>query len=185
MKTIFEPKIYQIISILLQYPDDEWFSILPDIKDEINTIENKDVHKLLLEFIEEIEIISQDDLVENYIENFDFGKITNLYVTYLKLREQRERGLELLKLKMFYKSHGFDITDEELPDYLPLMLEFSGNVAKEVSNELLQMHFAAIEEIQKRLKETESYYAVLLDALKLAMEHNGVNMNESVQEAHA
>jgi nitrate reductase molybdenum cofactor assembly chaperone NarJ/NarW len=184
MSNVFDPRIYQFISILLQYPDDEWFNILQEIKSEIYTIQNKQVQQLFHTFINSIESISKDDIIENYIENFDFGKITNLYVTYLKLREQRERGLELLKLKLFYKDHGFEMTDEELPDYLPLMLEFCGNVSKDVSNELLQMHFAAIEEIQSRLKENESIYAVLLQALLLTMEQNGIDKSDSLQEVH-
>lgn len=38
--------------------------------------------------------------------------------------EQRERGIELLELKQHYKKSGLSVTDKELPDYLPLLLEF-------------------------------------------------------------
>ncbi len=47
-----------------------------------------------------------------------------MYLTYMNTGEQRERGIELLELKQHYKKSGFEVTDKELPDYLPLLLEF-------------------------------------------------------------
>ncbi|WP_068672606.1 nitrate reductase molybdenum cofactor assembly chaperone [Oceanobacillus sp. Castelsardo] len=162
------PSSYQMISFLLSYPSKELKEMLPEIKEEIEGIGKDEVNDKLLSFIKEIEDRTLDEWITHYIEHFDFGKLTNLYVTYLKLGEQRERGLELLKLKKYYEAHGFDVTDKELPDYLPLMLEFCAHVSVETSNELLQMHGKAIAEIHGKLKEQDSFYSLLFDALFLA-----------------
>jgi len=167
---------YQLISFLLTYPDKQKKEILPEIREEIENRSTDDVKENLQQFISEVERLSLDDWVAHYINHFDFGRLTNLYVTYLKLGEQRERGLELLKLKKYYEAHGFDVTDKELPDYLPLLLEFCAHVPVETSNELLDMHGKAIAEIQKKLREQNSFYHLLFEALFIQMENHGLHV---------
>ena len=171
---------YQIISILMQYPEEEFFELLPYIREITSEIPHEKTRTNLEKFLSILEESTIDSLIEHYILHFDFGRLTNLYVTYLKLGEQRERGLELLKLKKFYEASGFQTVDMELPDYLPLMLEFCGNVPTEISNELLQMHAEAICEIALKLKESNSYYSHLFDALLYEMERNNIQLNEKV-----
>lgn len=169
--------IYQVISYLLRYPNVQMVEALPEIRTELENIQSKQIKEKIHQFIDESESMSLDDWIHYYVDYFDFGRLTNLYVTYLKLGEQRERGLELLKLKKYYEAHGYDVTDKELPDYLPLMLEFCADVSIEVSNELLQMHAEAIAEIQNKLKESSSYYSLLFDALFLQIGDNGVTIS--------
>lgn len=167
-------RIYQLISFLLNYPTEEMIDILPEIEMEVEGQSNSQIKGNIKQFIQQSKEMSLDNWITHYIEHFDFGKLTNLYVTYLKLGEQRERGLELLKLKKYYEAHGFEVTDKELPDYLPVILEFAANVPVEVSNELLAMHHQAIGEIHGKLVENNSYYRLLFEALFLCMEENGV-----------
>ncbi|RKQ37232.1 nitrate reductase molybdenum cofactor assembly chaperone [Oceanobacillus halophilus] len=166
--------IYQMISFLLNYPNKKMVEILPELQEELEEIENPKVKENIKEFIKLSQNRSLDDWISHYIQHFDFGRLTNLYVTYLKLGEQRERGLELLKLKKYYEAHGFHVTEKELPDYLPLMLEFCGHVPVDISNELLSMHGKAIAEIQNKFNENNSYYRLLFDALFLNMSDNGL-----------
>lgn len=167
--------IYQIISYLLQYPNNQMIDTLPEIKEEIEVITHVEIKEYMTKFIQEVENMPLDDWTRHYIDHFDFGKLTNLYVTYLKLGEQRERGLELLKLKKYFEAHGFHVTDRELPDYLPIILEFCANVPIEVSNELLSMHGKAIMEIQMKLKEQNSFYELLFECLFLQMNAHGLS----------
>ncbi|WP_085992606.1 nitrate reductase molybdenum cofactor assembly chaperone [Oceanobacillus senegalensis] len=177
-------QIYQLISFLLHYPNEEMVEILPELDREIEKTEDILIRDCLQQFVKYSKKISLEEWISHYIEHFDFGRITNLYVTYLKLGEQRERGLELLKLKKFYEAHGFEVTEKELPDYLPLMLEFCANTPIETSNELLMMHIKAIEEIRKKVTETGSYYHLLFDALMLQMANNGLSTTLVSKEIH-
>ncbi|MBT2217395.1 nitrate reductase molybdenum cofactor assembly chaperone [Virgibacillus dakarensis] len=165
---------YQLIAFILQYPDRSAVEAIPEIKDAINELTDRDVRYQLGTFINRVQQLTYEEWIDHYIEYFDFGKITNLYVTYLKLGEQRERGLELLKLKKFYASNGYEISDKELPDYLPLMLEFCGHVSVAVSTELLGMYLGNIEEIRTQLQKAESDYVYVLDALLSVMKSNGL-----------
>lgn len=171
-----QQEVYQIVSFLLAYPNENMKETLPILKEEIEKDDDSSVKHYLLEFINKSLALSLDNWIDHYIDHFDFGRTTNLYVTYLKLGEQRERGLELLKLKKYYESNGFEVTNTELPDYLPLMLEFCANVSKETSNELLNMHANAMKEMQTRLAEMDSFYHLLFDALFLQMVKNGVTI---------
>lgn len=166
--------IYQIIAFLLRYPEQNMHDMLPELEEELEVFHQPEIKSNLKKFLYEISSSSIDKWIEHYIRHFDFGRTTNLYVTYLKLGEQRERGLELLKLKKFFEAHGFEVTNRELPDYLPLILEFCANVPKETSNQLLAMHQEAIREIRDRLAEEQSYYQYLFDALLIYMKNNGV-----------
>ncbi|MFC3040613.1 nitrate reductase molybdenum cofactor assembly chaperone [Virgibacillus xinjiangensis] len=169
-------EIYQILSFLLHYPSQQMKDTLPVLRTEIESIEDQQIKEDLQKFMEIAWNTPLGEWIDYYVEHFDFGRITNLYVTYLKLGEQRERGLELLKLKKFYESAGFDVSDHELPDYLPLMLEFCAQVPVKKSNELLDMHAAAIKQIHGVLEESENYYVLLFHALLIHMENNGVQI---------
>lgn len=171
--------VYQIIAYLLRYPNKEMVDVLPELQEEIEAIHDEQIKDDLKQFMAQISECTFDSWISHYIENFDFGKLTNLYVTYLHLGEQRERGLELLKLKKFYEGHGFEVTDKELPDYLPLMLEFCGNVPINVSNELLEMHGKSIQTIREKIVESKSYYFLLFEALVKQMKRNGVALEGS------
>lgn len=59
-----------------------------------------------------------------YSNTFDFNKNAPLYMTYNKFDTQKERGQLLAKLKVLYEMFGLKMADNELSDFLPLMLEF-------------------------------------------------------------
>ncbi|WP_058308019.1 nitrate reductase molybdenum cofactor assembly chaperone [Gracilibacillus massiliensis] len=165
---------YHLFSFLLRYPTRDHLEAVDEITAFSESIEEESIRKTLVEFLSVISNWNQDQWVEHYIEVFDFGKTSNLYMTYLKLGEQKERGLELLKLKKFYEAAGFDVTDKELPDYLPLMLEFCAAIDQEVRIEFLSKHAAAIAETKSKLEKLESSYYLLLEALIKLMSYEGV-----------
>ncbi|WP_208589886.1 nitrate reductase molybdenum cofactor assembly chaperone [Gracilibacillus suaedae] len=169
---------YQVISFLLRYPTEEHRLAVADAQAFVADIGEPSVKKPLSAFLTTIAGWHQDQWVEHYIEVFDFGKTSNLYMTYLKLGEQKERGLELLKLKKFYESAGFEVTEKELPDYLPLMLEFCAKVSQEVRLELLAKHIAAIVETKNKLVTFESDYQFLLKAMIELVKIDGLEVQE-------
>jgi nitrate reductase delta subunit len=103
-----------------------------------------------------------------YVRTFDFDRRATLHLTYHTLGDRRRRGLELVRLKRRYAEAGFELDAAELPDYLPVMLEFAA-LAPEVGEALLNEHRPAIELVRARLHERRSPYAELLDALVAAL----------------
>lgn len=88
--------------------------------------------------------------------------------------EQRERGVDLLYLKNYYKLHGFSATDLELPDFLPLMLEFAARVDDEVRMPIFSKYFDNIKEISNRLETNNNLYRHLFIAIMTALKESGI-----------
>ena len=112
----------------------------------------------------------EDDLSrqEEYVRTFDFDRRATLHLTYHTFGDRRQRGLELVKLKRRYTEAGCELTAAELPDYLPVLLEFAA-LEPEAGEALLNEHRPALELIRARLHERGSGYAPLLDELVEAL----------------
>ncbi|SMG65257.1 Nitrate reductase, delta subunit [methanotrophic bacterial endosymbiont of Bathymodiolus sp.] len=113
--------------MLLEYPKkdlvDNWDEMqqlvlaLPNLPDEDKT--------KLTDFITWASDLSLTKIQAKYVDSFDMTAENSLYLTYHLFDEQdRERGPALIELTELYKSTGFEISDGELPDYLPLILEY-------------------------------------------------------------
>ncbi len=88
----------------------------------------------------------------------------SLYLTYHLFDEQdRDRGPALIELTELYKSTGFEIGSGELPDYLPLILEYVSTM-DDVASALafLQQTAQAADIIATNLEKNESPYAPLV-----------------------
>ncbi|CAM2860035.1 nitrate reductase molybdenum cofactor assembly chaperone [Salinicoccus roseus] len=86
--------------------------------------ESHPAYPYVQQYWEDMHEIGLDDIQQVYTQTFDFDKHTNLYMTYFKFEDQKERGQMLAKLKVLYEMFGLKMPDNELSDYLPLMLEF-------------------------------------------------------------
>ncbi|MCY7909270.1 nitrate reductase molybdenum cofactor assembly chaperone [Bacillus inaquosorum] len=181
MNTTDQQITFSALSYLLSYPDEEWRAELPDWKALILEIGNQQIREKLLHFFDATAGFSQEALIEHYVYTFDFGKKTNMYVTYFNSGEQRERGIELLQLKNTYEQSGFLPTEKELPDYLPLMLEFAAIVEIEAAKSAFEKYLSNVRELASRLEKNDSIYAELLHVLLAALENIGVS--ESVEGA--
>lgn len=167
-------QVFQFCSYLLNYPDSEWIDSLGEVEEEVELLADSPMKEELLQFCHEAKEKSPAKIIATYVNTFDFGKKTNLYVTYMSSGEQRERGMDLLFLKNYYKLHGFSVTDKELPDYLPIMLEFASLVEDEKIKPVFKRYFENIKEIEKHLVEANNLYRHILTAAVRALEDAGV-----------
>jgi len=161
--------LLKLISLLLQYPDQEiksldWQSALVDVA-EPELIEN------LNSFGKYFNQTPLVQLQENYVHTFDFNDKTNLYLTYSKLGDEKERGQVLVELKEIYKFAGFELESNELPDYLPLLLEFVSLADEKIRTDLFRRFRGAIEYTQQMLAEKGSPYSNLLKVLLTIIDH--------------
>jgi nitrate reductase delta subunit len=167
-------QVFQLCSYLLNYPDLEWIDSLIEVEEEVEMLAVSPMKDELLQFCKGAKGKSAAEILATYVNTFDFGKKTNLYVTYMSSGEQRERGMDLLFLKNYYKLQGFSVTDKELPDYLPIMLEFASLVAEEKIKPVFERYFENIKEIEMHLTEANNLYRHILSAVIGALEDAGV-----------
>lgn len=105
------------------------------------------------------------ELQRLYVDAFDFTKQCSLHLSYHVHGDRRQRGVALVALKDRYRAAGFEPPGTELPDYLPLMLEFAA-LAEPVSGaELLEQHRVAIELVRAGLQRDGSPFAPLLEVV--------------------
>ncbi|MGZ6639970.1 MAG: nitrate reductase molybdenum cofactor assembly chaperone, partial [Solirubrobacteraceae bacterium] len=105
------------------------------------------------------------ELARHYVQTFDLHKRSALYLTFYSLGDRRDRGLALLRLKKLYRTAGLPLEGSELPDYLPVMLEFAASAAPGQGELVLREHRPALELVHLTLREQQSPYAYVLDAV--------------------
>lgn len=101
-------------------------------------------------------------LTQTYSNFFEMNKRFTLYMTYYRFEDSKERGQILAKLKMLYEMFGVTASDQELTDYLPLMLEFLayGDWQNEAEVRLkdLELLFSVVEDGTYRLLANGTIY---------------------------
>jgi nitrate reductase delta subunit len=107
-------------------------------------------------------------LQELYVRTFDFDRRASLHLTYHTYGDRRQRGLELVRLKRRYAEAGLPLEGDELPDYLPVLLEFAALVPDD-GEALLNELRAPLELVRSRLHKTGSPYAEQLDSVVAAL----------------
>jgi nitrate reductase delta subunit len=105
------------------------------------------------------------DLQEYWIGLFDRSKRLALHLYEHSYRESRDRGQAMVNLALTYRMNGFELNASEMPDYLPLFLEFLSVIPEVHARRYLTDAIEIIEALRIRLEERDSTYAGLLGAL--------------------
>lgn len=171
---------WNIASALLRYPDEHLVAALPQIREEALATGIPHAKKVA----ELIDSWTGRDLIElqsEYVEVFDLGRSTSLYMTWHQYGDRRQRGLVLLKLKRAYQENGMFPVEDELPDWLPLMLQFAVTAPPPAGSDLLENWRAAIELVRKALHEQQRPQAVLLDVVSSTLSKLGPNVQAIVE----
>jgi len=159
-------QLYKIISVLLEYPGKDLISHWGEINQSVSELSNltEEDKKVLNGFIEWASSLSLTRFQAEYVNTFDMTSENSLYLTYHLFDEQdRDRGPALIQLAELYKTTGFEIGDGELPDYLPLVLEYVSTMDDENSaRSFLQQTVQATDIIASNLEKNESPYAPLI-----------------------
>ncbi|MEH7013409.1 nitrate reductase molybdenum cofactor assembly chaperone [Neobacillus niacini] len=161
--------LFKIISYLLQYPDKRWLQ-WGELVEEVQLLNNSFLKLPLLSFLDAIGGMSLEDLEQQYVSLFDFNPACSLSLSYLKAGEQKERGQILVELKAMYKDYGYEMTEEELSDYLPVLLEFSSVAPLQISVNLLRSFREPMIKLKNELEALKSPYHYLISACLSGME---------------
>lgn len=156
--------LYKWFSVLLCYPEAELIAALPDFQAALNTtlIDQRDA---LQDFHDYLQQHSLRQLQENYVATFDRNRHHALYLFEHVYGEDRDRGSAMVDLLQEYHQHGFELSDDELPDYLPALLEYMAHIPAEHAQKLLGDAVHVIAHIARKLVSSQSPYASLLNAI--------------------
>jgi nitrate reductase molybdenum cofactor assembly chaperone NarJ/NarW len=160
--------MFRLFSALLSYPDASLMDSLEDFRRECAGFAECNSTSKLNHFFETLETIPLMAIQESYTSAFDFSADTCLYLTYHEHGEARERGAALSKLRQLYKAEGYEQLNSELPDYLPIVLEFLSVCSDETASIVLRNHISHISILTERLKHIGHPYGCVMESLLLS-----------------
>ena len=114
------------------------------------------------------EYVADGDLYElqaAYVDLFDRTRSVSLHLYEHVHGESRERGPAMVGLVELYRTHGLEMDVSDLPDYLPVFLEFLSILPEAEAASLIGEAAHVLEAISERLKKRQSHYRAVFGAL--------------------
>jgi len=155
---------FQVLSTLLMYPEapliealDELYAALEDHPETKATLQP------LFAWLAGEDLLT---LQENYVSTFDRNPSHSLHLFEHIHGESRDRGQAMVDLMQEYKNHGLQMCADDLPDYVPLFLEFLSQVDEEEANRLLSDAVHVLAHLGRKLARNNSPYAVVFTAIE-------------------
>jgi nitrate reductase delta subunit len=159
--------IFKAFSALLSYPGEDMRRALPEIaalvraSPLVGARQREDLLRLIGE-------IGEGDLLaaeERYVDLFDRGRALSLHLFEHLHGDSRDRGAAMVELKGLYAAAGFELTASELPDYLPVVLEYLSQRDMDEARDLLADCAHILASIARSLLARQSRYAAVPQAL--------------------
>ena len=157
---------YQWFSALLCYPEAELLEALPEFQTALGQWPLPAAQKATLQsFLDYLGSRSLIELQQTYVNTFDRNRSHALYLFEHVHGEDRDRGSAMVDLLQEYQRHGFTLGNDELPDYLPALLEFLAHIDTAHAQKLLGDAVHVIAHIGNKLEASGSPYAALMKGI--------------------
>lgn len=161
---------FKALSALLSYPTAELQGAIGEIVDAIRA-ENlvaAEPREALERFAGEIAAADLYDLQECYVDLFDKTRRLSLHLFEHVHGESRDRGQAMVDLARLYESGGLELDASELPDYLPLFLEYLSTRSLDEARGVLADALHIVTALEERLAARKSGYAAVFSAIRSA-----------------
>ena len=160
-------RTFKVLSALLTYPSQEMIAAAAGfgaILDAENLVPKRQ-RRALQVLIGEITAGDLYDVQERYGLLFDRTRSLALHLFEHVHGESRDRGQAMVDLRALYEKAGLVVVANELPDYLPLFLEFLSTQPFAEAQDLLAQPVHILSAIAERLGRRSSSYRAVFDAL--------------------
>ena len=161
-------KTFKVLSLLLMYPEADWLSALPDMHAALveESAANGNAAKRMAPLFALLSDTRLIELQENYVATFDRNPSHSLHLFEHIHGESRDRGSAMINLLEEYWKHDFDASASELPDYVPLFLEFLSLLPAEEALPLLGDAVHVLAAVGRKLDKNGSPYATAFQVLE-------------------
>lgn len=156
--------LFKLLSALLEYPDQALMQAIP----ELMTIIGEDAtlapeeRAAIAAFAAWLTDSDLTDAQASYVKTFDMTPEHALHLTHHLFGDDRNRGPALIDLGEYYKSYGLEPGTGELPDFLPLVLEFASTLEPVEAKLFLDPFAKAIAQLGANLAAAKSPWAPLV-----------------------
>ncbi|MBO0884611.1 MAG: nitrate reductase molybdenum cofactor assembly chaperone [Mycobacterium sp.] len=153
----------KLASVLLQYPTTALFDGLETLDALAADTGPKPARESFGRFLGWLRATAPNQVAQHYVETFDLHRRCTLYLTYYRYGDTRKRGMAMVIFKTAYRDAGFVPCDNEMPDYLPMVLDFAALCPR--GQRLLSGHRADLELLRRNLAKASSPYADVVAAV--------------------
>ena len=157
-------QIYKLLSVLLEYPEQELIDHLPELSRHVTESHEIDraEREALNKFIAHLSSQPLTALQQDYVQTFDMTPEHSLHLTHHLFGDDKNRGPALIDLGELYKDYGVQVQGNELPDYLPLILEFAAQLGDDTEARVFLSDAGKVFKVlTDNLKQAGSPYAAL------------------------
>jgi nitrate reductase delta subunit len=157
----------RVLARLLSYPDAQLRGDLDDMRQVLQS-ENAIASARLEELNALINGLARGNALDNeadYVEVFDRGRATSLHLFEHVHGDSRDRGPAMIDLAQTYEKAGLFLGPDEMPDYLPVVLEFVSTQPPKEARAFLGEMAHIFNAIFNALQQRNSPYASVLGAL--------------------
>ena len=160
-------RTYKALSLMLSYPAPDWQAVMPEIAGVIDAdlriaAETRAALRRLADGFATADLY---DLQESYVMLFDRSRTLSLNLFEHVHGESRDRGGAMVSLIETYRAGGFEPATSELPDHLPVLLEFLSTRPKGEAQDILADAAHILNALAARLSRRNSGYAAAFTAL--------------------
>ncbi|MEV5597120.1 nitrate reductase molybdenum cofactor assembly chaperone [Streptomyces sp. NPDC052496] len=177
--------LLRLLSLVLQYPDAELTRERAALAATAEALPPSPAARELVAFTAWFAGQPPEALESHYVEVFDLRRKSSLYLTYYLHGDTRRRGMALLTLARTYRAAGWSAGSGELPDHLPVVLEFAALAGPRTGEAPLRRHRRGLALIHHALSDVQSPYAGLLAALLSLLPPAGTAELEAVAKLAA
>ena len=175
----------RVLAALLGYPDAELRSYLPQMG-EVLRRERALPAARITEIDALIAALAKADPLEveaDYVALFDRGRATSLHLFEHVHGDSRDRGPAMIDLAQTYEKAGLFLAEGELPDYLPVVLEFVSTQPPREARAFLSEMSHIFNAIFSALRQRDKRYASVLGALLELAGEKAQAVKPAVEEA--
>jgi nitrate reductase delta subunit len=153
-------KTFKVLSLLLSYPQAEWVNELNLMENLLDEEQGKNgkARQQLADLFHLLRSESLLDSEQTYVATFDRNPSHSLHLFEHIHGESRDRGMAMVNLIEEYRKHGLDMDAAELPDYVPLFLEYLSQLPDEDALNMLGETIDVMALIGRKLKANKSPY---------------------------
>ena len=152
------------VSWLLTYPDRETVSRYAAVRELAGGLPEP-ARSALLRTVDSLVERDEVSVQEEYVDTFDTRRRGCLHLTYFSHGDTRRRGMALLRIKQDFRTAGLEVGTEELPDHLPVVLEFAAAHDAERGAKILRSNRPGVELLRLHLADISSPWHGALVAL--------------------
>ena len=153
-------KTFKALSLLLSYPSAELQQAVGELRAaiEMEGLVPAAVRRQLDDLLNDIASGDLYDLQERYVLLFDRTRSLSLHLFEHVHGESRDRGQAMVDLLTMYEERGLAAVKNELPDFLPLFLEFLATLPQAKACELLAQPAHILAAMAERLRKRRTRY---------------------------